>query len=384
MRWGIEPDRLTLRIHRRLDEIPADAWNALAGATHPFVRHEFLCGLERHGCVREALGWSAHHVALWRGDELVAATPCYLKSNSHGEFVFDFAWAQAYERVGLDYYPKLLSAVPYSPITGPRLLVAPGAPADARSLLVEALTDDRFSSAHANFLRENDDQSFAAAGWLARGDWQFHWENRGWPCFDAFLAALSGKRRKAIRQERAKIAREGYVVQMHEGASLTHDDLDFAYLCYARTFAEKGNYPALTRAFFGHLAEAMPRELVIAFASRERERVAMALFLRGERTLYGRYWGATQYVPGLHFECCYYAGIEYCLANGIARFEPGAQGEHKLPRGFLPQRTYSRHWIADERMRAAIARSLDGEARWLERHGRLLAEHSPYREGDAP
>jgi len=382
MRWGIEPASLETRIHRRLDEIPAAAWNALDGATHPFARHEFLSGLERHGCVREALGWSAHHVALWRGDELVAATPCYEKTNSHGEFVFDFAWAQAYERIGLDYYPKLLVAIPYSPITGPRFLGS--ARTELARALVEIAKRHRSSSIHANFLREDDDAALAAEGWLARGDFQFHWVNDGWRTFDEFLAALSGKRRKSIRQERAKIAREGYSVELRDGRTLTDDDLDFAYLCYARTFADKGNYPALTRAFFGHLARAMPEQLVIAFASREGERVAMALFLRGERTLYGRYWGATEYVPGLHFECCYYVGIEYCLANGIARFEPGAQGEHKLPRGFLPQRTHSRHWIADARMREAIARSLAGEARWLERHGALLAAHSPYRDEDAP
>lgn len=370
---------MEVRIHRRLDEIPAAAWNALGGAKHPFARHEFLSGLERSGCVREALGWSPHHFALWSGDALVAAAPCYLKTNSHGEFVFDFAWAQAYERVGLDYYPKLLCAIPYSPITGPRLLVSATAPADSPARLIDAITRAGFSSAHANFLRDDDDDAFAEAGWLARGDWQFHWENRGWSSFDEFLGALSGKRRKAIRQERAKIARAGWSFALRTGHELDADELDFAYLCYARTFADKGNYPALTRAFFGHLARAMPESLLIAFAMRDRERVAMALFLRGERTLYGRYWGSEGYFPGLHFECCYYQGIEFCIANGIARFEPGAQGEHKLPRGFLPVRTRSRHFVADPRMRAAIARSLEHEASWLERHGRTLAEHSPYR-----
>lgn len=370
--------------HRRLDEIDAAAWDALRPDDNPFLAHAFLAGLERHGCILPRLGWQPHHLALRDGERLVAAAPLYLKGNSHGEFVFDWSWADAYERHGVDYYPKLLAAVPYSPVTGPRLLAPDGA---AQALAARAIRDEcarlKLSSAHANFVA--DDQVDAFAGWLPRYDWQFHWRNRGWRDFGEFLDALTAKKRKNIRQERALVARAGVALERVRGDAMSAGDVDFVYACYRATFDDKGNYPALTRAFFGHLVDAMPRNVMAAIArTADGERVAAALFLHSSTTLYGRYWGALANVPGLHFEACYYQGIEYCLELGLARFEPGAQGEHKLARGFLPRRMRSFHHIADARFRDAIAHALAVEARHRDADGEELMRHSPYRdEADA-
>jgi hypothetical protein len=381
---------LTLRHLDSLAAIDAAAWDRLNRDAHPFTSHAFLHGLEAHGCLRASLGWRVRHPTLWRGTTLVAAAPVYLKANSHGEFVFDHAWAEAYERVGLPYYPKLLCAVPYTPVTGPRLLVAPDEPASTRAELAAALIDDcarlGLSGVHVNFATAEDDAALATRDFLARGDWQFHWRNAGWRDFDGFLAALTHKRRKEIRRERAAVAKHGIAFRWRHGHDATPDELDFAFAAYARTFIEKGNYPALTRAFFGRLAATLGRRFVLVLAEQAGAPVAMALSLRSDTTLYGRYWGADRWVPGLHFECCYYQGIEYCLARGLERFEPGAQGEHKIARGFLPVATRSRHWLAEPHLRDAVRRSLERESAWLERYHRSLVAQSPFadRSGDAP
>lgn len=375
------------RFHQRLDEIPAAAWDALSGTTDPFTTHAFLAGLERTGSLDSRAGWQAHHLGLCEGDALVAAAPLYLKGNSHGEFVFDWSWAGAYARHGLDYYPKLLGAVPYSPVTGPRLLVGAGPDADARrAALVEAIMGevDRLglSSAHLNFVKEVDTPALAAAGWLARFDWQFHWHNRGWPDFEAFLGALTAKKRKNIRHERAQVARAGIVCEVRHGDQLDDADWRAVHRLYQATFDAHGNHPALTAAFFRHLGRTMPSRVVAVLCLRGSELVAMALCLRSDDTLYGRYWGSTEDVPGLHFEACYYQGIDYCLRHGLARFEPGAQGEHKIARGFLPVPTRSFHFIADPAFRAAIADALRREALALQRYREQLLAHSPYAERD--
>jgi predicted N-acyltransferase len=374
----------TLRHLDSLAAIDPAAWDRLNRDSHPFTTHAFLHGLEQHGCLRASLGWRAHHVTLWRGATLVAAAPAYLKTNSHGEFVFDHAWADAYERTGLAYYPKLLCAVPYTPVTGPRLLVAADEPPTTRTELAQALVascESRgFSGVHVNFATDDEAAALSGLNWLARSDWQFHWANAGWTDFDAFLAALTHKRRKEIRRERAAVAKHGIHFRWRHGHDVTDAELEFAFACYARTFAEKGNYPALTRAFFVNLPRALGAGFVLVLAELDDTPIAMALSLRSDDTLYGRYWGADRYVPGLHFECCYYQGIDYCLAHGLARFEPGAQGEHKIARGFLPVATRSHHWLADPRLREAVRRSLVGEAQWLERYHRSLLAQSPFAE----
>ncbi len=378
------PASLTARAHSRLSEIDAVAWNRLLPDDNPFVDHAFLSGLEEFGCLHPRRGWQAHHLALYRDDQLVAATPCYLKGNSHGEYVFDWSWAGAYERNGLDYYPKLLSAVPYSPVTGPRFLVGRDDHAEMfRELLIEALRAQTegsgLSSAHVNFATDTDSRAFAdARDWLPRFDWQFHWENRGWADFQEFLAAMTSKKRKNIRQEREHVARAGVTCEIRHGDEMTSLDWRTVHAFYESTFDEKGNYPALTLAFFEHLGRAMPRRVLCVIARRNGSPIAAALLLRSSDTLYGRYWGSSENIPGLHFEVCYYQGIDYCLKHGLKRFEPGAQGEHKLARGFLPTITRSFHYLADTRFRKAIGDALRRESAALNDYRDELMAHSPY------
>ncbi len=372
------------RFHRRIDEIPEAAWDALRPDDNPFLAHAFLAGLERHGCVDPGTGWQPHHLGLYDGERLVAAAPLYLKGNSFGEFVFDWSWAHAYEQHGYDYYPKLLCAVPYSPVGGPRLLAGTGTQAKAlHAMLVAAIHAEagrlRLSSAHLNFAAAGDVAALADSDWLPRFDWQFHWRNTaGWRDFDDFLAALNHKKRKSIRHERARVARAGVTCEIRHGDELAEADWQSLHDFYLATFEDKGNYAALTLDFFRHLGRAMPRNVVAVLCRRDGHAVAGALMLRSSTTLYGRYWGAREHVEALHFEACYYQGIDYCLREGLAVFEPGAQGEHKLARGFLPTRTHSFHWIADPRFRAAIAEALRREAQALEAYREDLLEHSPY------
>ena len=374
---------LEIRLHEGVAAIDAAAWDALVVGDHPFVSHAFLTGLEQHGCIRADFGWRACPLGLYENDSLVAAAPLYLKQNSHGEFVFDWSWANAYARNGLDYYPKLLCAVPYSPVTGPRLLVGAGSGAEARrSALIGAIGQQTaqlgLSSAHLNFADDVDAVAFEDSGWLARFDWQFHWHNRGWGDFEAFLAALSAKKRKNIRHERAQVARAGICCEIRHGDELDTADWRAIHRLYLSTFDAHGNHPALTESFFLHLGAAMPRQVLAVLCRRGPRIIAAALCLRSADTLYGRYWGADEHVPGLHFEACYYQGIDYCIRNGLQAFEPGAQGEHKIARGFLPTRTRSFHHIVDRRFRAAIGDALAGEAVALEHYAQDAMQHSPY------
>jgi predicted N-acyltransferase len=368
------------RIIGALSEIEAAQWDALHDGSNPFVAHAFLSGLEAQGALLARNGWSARHLTVWDGDVLVAAAPGYLKGNSHGEFVFDHAWAHAYARYGREYFPKWLCAVPYTPVTGPRLLARD---ADSRELLpgvIESMTRDAgLSSAHVNFLRHDEDAVFDD-GWLSRIDVQYHWRNRGgWTDFEGFLAAMDHKHRKNIRQERARVARSGIDFRIVHGDEAGEADLAAMHGFYLQTFADYGNTPTLTLAFLQHMARAMPRNLVLFLAEREGRPIAGALCLRGTDTLYGRYWGASETVPGLHFETCYYRGIDYCLREGLASFEPGAQGEHKLARGFLPTLVRSRHWIADPAFAEALKPWCAEEAASILRYKATLDLHTPFR-----
>ncbi|MEG3190973.1 GNAT family N-acetyltransferase [Lysobacter sp. D1-1-M9] len=368
------------RLHDQLDDIPAAQWDALHDGRNPFVAHAFLSGLEQHGCLRAQWGWTPRHLTLWDGEALIAAAPGYLKDNSHGEFVFDHAWAHAYAQHGLEYFPKWLCAVPYSPVTGPRLLARDDG---ARRQLAEAMArqcrHEGLSSAHVNFHPAAEDTAFDHA-WLPRIDVQYHWRNdAGWRDFAGFLAALDHKHRKNIRQERAKVAKAGVTFRIVEGHEASDADLGAMHRFYLRTFAEYGNHPALTLGFLHHLRASMPQALVIFFAQREGQAIAGALCLRGGDTLYGRYWGSEESLPGLHFEACYYQGIDYCLRQGLTRFEPGAQGEHKLARGFLPSFVHSRHWIAQPEFREALRAWCGQEAASVRRYAATLAAHSPFK-----
>ena len=370
---------VTARWCRQLAEIPAGAWDSLHDGAHPFVSHAFLEGMEREGCLRPDWGWQALHLTLWDGDALVAAAPGYLKNNSHGEFVFDHAWAHAYARYGQDYFPKWLCGVPYSPVTGPRLLGDPRLHThllDGMRTLVESAS---LSSAHVNFYPANENAAFTAE-WLERNDLQYHWHNAtGWADFEAYLAAMNHKHRKNIRQERAKVQRAGVRFRVLHGDEASADELQAMYGFYLKTFEEYGNSPALTPEFLQHLAQHLPRQLVMFLAELDGQPIAGALCLRGGDTLYGRYWGG-EALPGLHFETCYYQGIEYCLREGLTRFEPGAQGQHKIARGFLPTLVRSRHWIADPGFREPLAQWCADERAAVAQHAVELAEHSPFRD----
>ncbi|MDY0981232.1 GNAT family N-acetyltransferase [Stenotrophomonas sp. CFBP8994] len=373
-----------IRFLHRLTDLPAADWDALHDGRNPFVSYAFLQGLEEHGCLRAEWGWRPCHFTLWESGQLIGAVPGYLKDNSHGEFVFDHAWANAYARHGLAYFPKWLGAVPYSPVSGPRLLAKD---AETARTLVETLRAEvarmGWSSAHVNFHLAEDDAAFGP-DWLLREDIQFQWHNPGdWTDFSSFLAAMDHKHRKNIRQERAKLARTGVNYRIVHGDEATDADLQAMHDFYLQTFSEYGNSPALTLPFLQHLATAMPRQLVIFLAMLEGQPIAGALCLRGGDTLYGRYWGGAT-LPGLHFETCYYQGIEYCLREGLTRFEPGAQGEHKLARGFLPHAVRSRHWLAEPAFAAALAGWCAQEREEVQRYAQLLAEHTPFKAIESP
>jgi predicted N-acyltransferase len=374
-----------LQVRHGVSEIDAEAWDALLGSDdQPFVRHAFLSALEQSGSLRRDLGWSAMPLLLYAGERLVAAAPGYLKANSHGEFVFDWAWADAYRRHGLDYYPKLLVGVPYSPITGPRLLVGSGNDAARRRRQLGIAIEDlvaqlRLSSAHLNFLTEDDAAAVAHDPWLPRFDWQYHFHNRGYADFDALLGEFTHKKRKNIRQERRHAQASGAAVDWIDGTHMRESDLDELHALYLDTFDRKGNTAALTRTFFSMIRERMPGSFHAAVARRGARIVAAAIYFSSSTTLYGRYWGAREDLPGIHFELCYYQAIEYVLRRGLDRCEPGAQGEHKIARGFLPTRTRSAHLIAHPGFRKAIRGAIERETVALREYRAELDRHSPFR-----
>jgi len=382
MRRSSSTWKAEVRIVRDLGTIDPADWDRLHDGRDPFLSHAFLAGLEGCGCIRPEWGWRPQHLTLWDGPTLVAAAPGYLKHNSHGEFVFDHAWAHAFARHGREYYPKWLGAVPYSPVTGARLL-APDA--SARATLAAAIERlclaEELSSAHVNFHRPDEATAFGP-GWHERLDLQYHWRNvDGWRDFGEFLGALGSRARKNIRQERSRVARAGVTFRVLSGGEASDADLVAMYGFYLQTFAEYGNHPALSLEFLRHLARHAPHSLVLVLADLDRRPVAGALCLRGADTLYGRYWGSSVELPGLHFETCYYQGIEYCLREGLRCFEPGAQGEHKIARGFLPTQVRSRHWIADRAFDAAIGSWCRHEAASVLELERALQARSPYRHG---
>jgi predicted N-acyltransferase len=369
-----------IQVLESLAEVPAPAWNALAGA-HPFLRHEFLHALHETGCATAQSGWAPQYLALWRGRELAGAMPLYLKGHSYGEYVFDWAWADAYQRHGLDYYPKLLSAIPFTPATGPRLLAEDDA---ARRALIEgALAVAReVSSLHVLFPLAEEAALLEEAGLMRRRGVQFHWENKGYADFDAFLAALSHDKRKKIKQERRRVREAGVTLARRTGAAITDDDWRFFTRCYNLTYRAHMSSPYLNLAFFRRLGATLPEHVLMVIAERDGVPVAAALDIFNEHVLYGRYWGAVEHVPMLHFEACYYQALEFCIERGIALFEGGAQGEHKLARGFMPTETASLHWLAHPQFADAVQRFLERESAGVERYIDELTDHAPFRSGD--
>jgi uncharacterized protein len=377
------------RQYSSIDSLPAAQWNALAGAQCPFLRHEFLAALEHTGCVDTRNGWTPAHLALFEDGRLIAAAPAYTKTHSWGEFVFDFAWAQAYERNGLAYYPKLICAVPFSPINAPRLLLDPQRePEPLRAQLVAALRERsrarELSSAHALFIDGNERAAFAADGWLLRSAVQFHWHNAGHADFDGWLGSFRADKRKQIRRERRRCTEDGiHFVTVH-GNEITPAQLHFVHAAHARTFHQHGHEPYLNIEFFSEIARTLGRALMVKIAMLGSTPVAAAVFLVGDGALYGRYWGSTGEHHSLHFECCYHQGIEYCLENGLTRFEPGTQGEHKVVRGFAPSTVWSAHYIADERFRTAIADFLAREEPAVAAYAEDVSSHAPFHRPPGP
>jgi predicted N-acyltransferase len=372
-----------------IDEVPAAAWNLLAGDRCPFLRHEFLAALEHQRCIGPGTGWTPRIVIAEdaQGD-LAGATPCYEKSHSRGEFVFDFSWARAYQQAGLPYYPKLVVGVPFSPVTGERFLAGQRHDANAvRGALIrhlQKLAGERAcSSVHVLFPTSGENALLAAAGFMKRSDCQFHWQNAGYASFDQFLETFTAEKRKKSRRERRRVEEAGIRFATIAGAKLDAELWDELYPLYADTFARHGHAPYLTYGFFLELARVMPESLMLKVAKLDGAAVGLAIYIVGSDTLYGRYWGTSGNHHSLHFETCYYQGIDYCIERGLQHFEPGTQGEHKVARGFVPATVYSNHWIADRRFAAAISDYLEREGAEVDRYTELVREHVPYKRGPA-
>lgn len=368
----------SIQIADSLRQVDPAEWNALAGG-QPFTRYEFLSALIESGCASRRTGWLPQFILLRRSGALSGAMPLFLKSHSYGEYVFDWAWAEAHERHGLEYYPKLVCAVPFTPVRGTRLLAK--ADEDRRALLDAARSSARnLSSLHVLFPSTEEAELLRKEGMLIRHTVQFHWRNEGYENFESFLARMSHRRRKNIRQERRKVHEAGISFAWREGRDISARDWETFYRCYRNTYAAHGSSPYLSLEFFLLIGATLPEYVVLLLASRNGTPVASALFFRDASNLYGRYWGALAHVPFLHFECCYYQAIEFAIALGLAVFEGGAQGEHKLFRGLLPVETLSAHWLSHPRFSRAVEDFLSREASGMERYVDELCEHSPFKE----
>ena len=378
------------RVHDDLADIDPAQWDALVAASplaNPFMTHACLLALHRSGSATPDTGWQAQYLSLWRGDELWAACPLYVKSHSYGEYVFDWAWADAHERHGLDYYPKLLCAVPFTPVPGPRLLARD---APARDALLQVLAGSArasgLSSVHVLFMDDADREAAQRCGWLLRSTVQFHWHNRApqpYLDFRDFLAALQRDKRKKIQQERRRVADAGVVFRVLQGSQIEPADWDFFHQCYVRTYRQHHSQPYLTRAYFDEVSRTLPAHWLMFIAELEGQRVAASLVAIDpvRRTAFGRYWGSVRAIDCLHFEACYYQPLQWCIEHGYLRFEGGAQGEHKMSRGLMPQPTWSAHWLAHPAFSDAVARFLEREGAGVASYVDELSERTPFKSG---
>jgi uncharacterized protein len=374
---GLKEDAPTLKVIDTLSEVEPRAWNALA-AGHPFLRHEFLHALHETGCACDRTGWSPRYLSLWQGRSLVGAMPLYAKSHSYGEYVFDWAWADAYHRSGLAYYPKLLAAVPFSPVTGPRLLARDAA---TRALLIRAALHLAYevSSLHVLFPSEGEAREMEAQGLMLRRAVQFHWENRGYASFEQFLSELNSAKRKKIRQERRRVQETGVRLRRLVGDDIREEHWSFFTRCYNATYRAHRSTPYLNLEFFRRLGASLPEHVLLVLVELDGKPLASALNIFSQEVLYGRYWGSVAHIPLLHFETCYYQALEFCIERGIHVFEGGAQGEHKLARGFLPTQTWSAHWLRHPEFSDAVEKFLARESKGVERYVDELNERSPFR-----
>jgi len=376
---GKNSPAFSLEIITSINDIAASDWDALTDGT-PLISHAFLSALENSASIGQGTGWMPHSLIFKQNNQLVGAMPLYLKSHSYGEYVFDWAWADAYQRSGLDYYPKLLSAIPFSPITSSRLL---SHQPEVQLLMIKALEnvlrENQLSSAHILFPDENSATQLEVAGWLKRTGVQFRWQNKCYQNFEDFLTTLSHDKRKKIHQERKKIAQAGVVCRQIKGINATEDDWDFFYQCYNNTYREHHSTPYLTRPFFELIGKNMPQYILLIVAEISGNPVACTLNIYNQHTLYGRYWGAVKFISGLHFELCYYQAQQFCIAENITYFEGGAQGEHKLARGFEPRPTCSFHKISHPDFESAIQQFLDKEGEGVAAYTSELEERAPFK-----
>ena len=379
---GREP--IQIKIVAAIDEVPAAQWDACAGADNPFLSHAFLNALEESGSATNGTGWQPQHLVVEDKDgAAIACAPLYLKDHSYGEYVFDWGWAEAFQRAGGHYYPKLLSAVPFTPVTGRRLLIRPGAdPGLADALIagmVQVAERHRVSSVHVNFPTKGEYDRLADAGFLRRVGQQFHWQNRGYRSFDDFLDDLVSRKRKAIRRERRAVTDQGIKLLTLSGDDIKDRHWDTFFHFHVDTTQRKWGQRYLTRDFFSRLPALLSDRVVLVMAEADGQLVGGALNLVGADTLYGRYWGCAGDFQFLHFETCYYRAIDHAIERGLRWVEAGAQGPHKIQRGYLPRTTYSAHWIGDQGFRRAVAQYLDHERREVGREIGRLSEHSPFR-----
>ena len=382
-------DTLQARFIHSLAEISAADWDAVAGSDYPFLRHAFLYGLERSACTTAKTGWQPLHLLLTRENQLVGLLPLYLKSHSWGEYVFDWSWAEAWQRMGLAYYPRLVSAMPFTPATGPRLCLAAGesttAAWDSVLAALQTFAEQRgISSWHLLFPEESVSGMLLRRGLPRRMATQFHWFNRGFHSFEDFLQTFSSRKRKSLRRERQRVVEQGLLLRTLRGAEIRPENWARFHHFYQMTYAKRSGHGGyLTREFFTEVGPAMGEQAVMVVASQAGEDVAAALYFRSSNTLYGRYWGCLEEFDCLHFEACYYQGIEYCIAEGLQRFDPGAQGEHKIQRGFEPVATWSSHWIADPQLAGAVADFTRRELPHSQAYQREAATLLPFRREQA-
>ena len=364
-------------------EVDAESWDALVGGM-PLLSHAFLSALEESKSIGNGTGWQSCPMLVFDGEALVGGLPLYVKSHSYGEYVFDWAWAEAYEKNGLNYYPKLIAAIPFSPVTSQRLLVAsvPNA-SEIQSLMVETLEEithsNQFSGAHVLFPNEDSAKVLSEANWLQRHGVQFQWKNESFENFEGFLSQLTQEKRKKIRQERKKVVNSGVVCHRVKGPDISEAQWEFFYQCYCNTYREHRSTPYLSREFFERIAQTMPQHILLVMAYKDGAPIASALNFYDQKTLYGRYWGCLDYVPNLHFELCYYQAQEFCIAENIQYFEGGAQGEHKLARGFKPKATCSFHHIAHPQFAKAIEDFVMSEAHGIAKYTNELEDRAPFK-----
>ncbi len=362
-----------------LAEIKSSDWDRLI-RKNPTASYDFLRAMEVSNCVGDGTGWYPAHIFAHQENKLIGAMPLYIKSHSYGEYVFDWAWADAYQRSGLDYYPKLLCAIPFTPVGGPRLLTDDE---HTKSLLIKSAIQfaeaNEFSSFHCLYPAEDEKNSWAQQSMMKRKSFQFHWTNKGYITFDEFLSSMNHQKRKKIRQEREKLRNLGISLETVTGTRASDNEWDFFFKCYQQTYLERGSTPYLNQKFFDSIRSSMGEHILLVFAKFEGDFVASAMNIIGDNVIYGRYWGSTRYIPGLHFEVCYYQAIEYAIKNDIARFEGGAQGEHKLARGLEPVETDSYHWLAHPQFAEAVSSYLERESPAVDNHVGSLQVRSPFK-----